>query len=168
MRNFTGGNPSLTPEISHTLTVGGSFSPHAVHGLSLSVDYYSIDIKNVIATIALQDLLNLCYSRNPGDTSCGGLITRDASGTIATVSRTYLNLAEYKTRGLDIEASYLLPVSAIGSRLGDGTLRFRALATYVFDLLINDGVHITDRAGIVGDTTTFATAKWKATGSITY
>ncbi len=167
VRNFTGGNPNLTPETSHTLTLGGSVSPRIAHGFSFGVDYYKIDIRNVIATLALQDLLNLCYSRAPGDATCGGVIARDATGAISTVSRTYLNLAEYKTRGLDFEAAYSMPISALGSGLG-GTVRFRALATRVLDLLINDGVHITDRAGVVGDTTTFDTPKWRATGSINY
>lgn len=163
VRNFSGGNPNLTPEISHTLTLGGSVTPRFTHGFSFGVDYYNIDIKNVIATLALQDLLNLCYSRSPGDTACGGVITRDATGTISSVSRTFLNLAEYKTRGLDFEASYVMPVTAL-----NGTVRFRALATRVLDLLVNDGVHVTDRSGVVGDTTTFDTPKWRATGSINY
>ena len=163
VRNFTGGNPGLTPEISHTLTLGGSVTPRMLHGFSFGVDYYKIDIKNVIATLALQDLLNLCYSRAPSDASCGGVIARDATGTISTVSRTFLNLAEYKTRGLDFEASYSMPLTRLG-----GTVRFRALATRVLDLLINDGVHITDRSGVVGDTTTFDTPKWRGTGSINY
>lgn len=163
VRNTTGGNPNLTPEISHTLTVGGSVTPHILHGFSFGVDYYKIDIKNVIATLALQDLLNLCYSRNAGDPTCAGIIARDAGGTISSVGRTYQNLAEYKTRGLDFEASYSMPVNSLA-----GTLRFRVLATRVLDLLINDGVHISDRSGVVGDTTTFDTPKWRATGSINY
>lgn len=167
VRNFTGGNPGLTPETSHTLTVGGSVSPRFAHGFSVGVDYYKIDIKNVIATLALQDLLNLCYSRAPGDPTCAGVITRDSNGTISSVSRTFLNLAEYKTRGLDFEASYAMPMSRLSSGI-DGTVRFRVLATRVIDLLINDGVHVTNRAGVVGDTTTFDTPKWRATGSINY
>ncbi len=167
VRNFTGGNPDLTPETSHTLTLGGSVTPRLLQGFSFGGDYYKIDIKNVIATLALQDLLNLCYSRAPGDASCAGVISRDASGTISSVSRTFLNLAEYKTRGLDFEASYTMPLNRLGGSL-PGTLRFRALATRVLDLLINDGVHVSDRAGVVGDTTTFDTPKWRATGSVNY
>ena len=111
--------------------------------------------------------LDRCFAQNAADLTCGGVVTRDATGSISSISTPYLNFANYKTRGLDIEASYLMPLNRINSGWG-GTLRFRALATHVFDLLINDGVTITDRAGIVGDTTTFSTPKWRATGSMTY
>jgi iron complex outermembrane receptor protein len=165
--SFVGGNPGLTPETAHTLTIGGSYSPQFFKGLRLSVDYYKIDIKNVIATLTLQDTLNGCFARNPGDPTCGGLIARNPNGSIASVTRTNLNLAEYKTRGLDFEASYELPLSKL-SEGTDGSIRFRALATHVMDLFVNDGVRVTNRAGIVGDTTTFSTPKWRGTGSITY
>ncbi len=47
-------------------------------------------------------------------------------------------------------------------------LTFRALATHVIELLIDDGVRTTDRAGIVGGDTLFSTPKWRGTGTITY
>jgi outer membrane receptor protein involved in Fe transport len=50
----------------------------------------------------------------------------------------------------------------------DGTLRFRYLANHVNELLVNDGVRVTDVAGVVGDTTTFDTPKWRQTASVTY
>ncbi len=161
--SYTGGNPLLTPETSHTLTIGGSYSPHYIGGLSLSVDYYNIDIRNVISTLTLQDTLNRCQTLFPNDTTCAGVITRNPDGTIASAQTPYINLSQYRTRGLDFEASYLLPLHRVSSGLG-GTVRLRGLATYVFDL-VADG---NDVAGIVGDTTTFSTPKWRANGSLTY
>ncbi|WOF44421.1 TonB-dependent receptor [Sphingopyxis indica] len=159
--SYVGGNPDLTPEVSHTLTLGGSYSPGFAPGLQLSVDYYEIEITNVIVTLLAQDVLNTCYAATPGDPTCGGLIVRAGDGSIASISRTYRNLAEYKTRGLDIEASYR-------KQVGPGTLSLRALATHVFELLIDDGVQTTDRAGIVGGETAFGTPKWRVTGSVSY
>lgn len=161
--SYTGGNPALTPETSHTLTVGGSYSPHFIRGLSFSVDYYTIDIKNVISTLTTQDTLTRCFAQSPSDPTCGGTIVRNPDGSIVSISTPFINFASYKTRGLDLEGSYLMPLSNLNGGMS-GTLRFRALATYVFDLFA-DG---TDRAGIVGDTTTFSTPKWRATGSINY
>jgi iron complex outermembrane receptor protein len=165
--SFTGGNANLVPEIGHTLTVGGSYSPHYVPGLSVSIDYYDIDIKNAISTLSLQDTLNGCFERNPKDPTCGGIIARAADGTIASVARTYLNLADYRTQGIDIEASYQMPIDRLVSSW-DGSLRFRYLANHVNELLVNDGVRVTDVAGVVGDTTTFDTPKWRQTASVTY
>jgi iron complex outermembrane receptor protein len=162
---LNGGNPSLTPEISHTLTLGASYSPRFARGLRISVDYYDIDIDNVIAALGAQDTLSNCFARLPGDNSCGGVITRTGPNT--TLTGTFRNLANYHTRGLDIEASYVMPLSEISGGAG-GNLRFRVFANHVMKLLINDGTRITDRAGIVGDTTQFSTPEWRATASAGY
>ncbi len=154
--SFTGGDPNLTPEISHTLTLGGSYSPHHVPGLSLSVDYYKIDIDNVITTLSLQDTINQCFDADPADPTCGGVIVRAGDGSIESVSRSFRNLASYSTKGLDLEASYTMQVGA-------GSLRFRALATHVFELVVGS-----DQAGIVGDQASFSTPKWRVTGGINY
>lgn len=159
--SYTGGNPDLDPEISHTLTLGGSYSPNFAPGLRLSADFYKIKIDDVIVTLTGQDVLGLCYQQFPDDDLCGGLVERNNDGTLLSVLRTFRNLAKYQTKGLDLEASYQMP-------LGSGTLSFRALATHVFELLIDDGVRTTDRAGIVGGDTLFSTPKWRGTGTITY
>jgi outer membrane receptor protein involved in Fe transport len=159
--SYTGGDPNLQPEVSHTLTFGGSLSPHIVPGLRLSVDYYRIKIDDVIVTLQSQDVLNLCAAQSPGDALCGGLIARDANGTLASVQRTFRNLAQYKTRGLDIEAVYQVP-------LDKGRLTARVLATHVMELLIDDGVTVSDRAGIVGGDTAFSTPKWRVSSSLGY
>lgn len=162
---FTGGNPDLRPEISHTFTVGASYSPVRVPGLRLSIDYYDIDIRNVIASLTAQDTLDQCFEALPADNSCGGVITRSETDT--TITGTFRNLANYGTRGLDIEASYVLPLDRISSG-GSGNLRFRAFATHVIALEIDDGVRVTDRAGIVGNTTEFSIPKWRISASFGY
>ncbi len=159
--SYTGGNTDLQPEISHTLTLGGSYSPSFVPGLRLSVDFYKIKIDDVIVTLTGQDVLGLCYAADPGDDLCGGIIERGGDGALVSVLSTFRNLATYKTKGLDLEASYQRP-------LGSGMLTFRALATHVFELMIDDGVNTSDRAGIVGGDTIFSTPKWRGTGTVTY
>ena len=59
---YTGGNPDLKPEISHTLSYGGSYSPRFLPGFSVSIDYYSIEIDDVIGTISAQDAVNRCFA----------------------------------------------------------------------------------------------------------
>ena len=154
---YGGGNANLTPETSHTLTIGGSYSPHYVRGLSMSVDYYSIDIANVITVITPQDTVNQCHKANAGDPTCGGVIARAPNGTIQSVSTTYRNLASYSTRGLDFEAAYR-------TSLGDGRLTVRAVANHILDLKINGN----DVAGVVGGDTAFSTPKWRLSGTMSY
>lgn len=159
--SYTGGDPNLQPEVAHTLTLGGSYSPRFAPGLRLSLDYYHIKIDDVIVTLQTQDVLNLCAAQHPDDALCGGLITRNANGSLASVQRSFRNLAQYRTKGLDMEAAYQVP-------LGDGRVTLRALATHVMELLIDDGVSVTDRAGIVGGDTAFSTPKWRVTTSAGY
>ena len=154
---YGGGNANLTPEISHTLTLGGSYSPSFASGLRLSVDYYDIDIDNVITSVTANDLLKQCAATAPNDPTCGGIIVREADGSIGSITNIFRNLANYRTQGLDIEASYRMP-------LGDGTLSFRALANHVFNLKIN-GAEV---SGYVGGDTAFSTPKWRGTGTIAF
>jgi hypothetical protein len=114
----------------------------------------------VIASISAQDALNQCFA---GNQAACATIVRDGEGNITAIYGTSVNLAYYKTSGVDFEAAYryALPNSA-------GDLRFRGLASYVDRLIINDGVNTYNRAGDVGDDASFTTPKWRATGSVTY
>jgi outer membrane receptor protein involved in Fe transport len=161
---YTGGNPDLLPEVSHTLSYGGSYSPRFLPGLSFSIDYYSIKIDDVIGTISAQDAINRCFA---GYQPACATIVRDAAGTITTLYGTQVNLASYKTDGVDFDLAYRMPFERIASG-APGTLRLRLLASYVNKLIIYDGVNTYDRAGDVGDNTGFTTPKWKATASVGY
>lgn len=156
---FGGGNPALVPEIAHTTTIGASFTPKFVPGLRLSVDLYKINIDKVIGGLSAQDIVTLCFNGN--DALCSQ-IERDAAGQLVSVSAVNLNLANYRTRGIDFEAAYVTPLEEL-----DGRLRLRALATYVDTLKINDGINTYDRAGVVGDGIAFSTPHWRGTGSVT-
>src|SRR5439155_562342 len=43
-----GGNPALSPEKSHSWTVGAVLTPTFLPGMSLNMDYYEIKITNAI------------------------------------------------------------------------------------------------------------------------
>jgi outer membrane receptor protein involved in Fe transport len=155
--SFTGGNPNLNPETSNTLTLGGSYSPHFAPGLRFSVDYYKIDIKGVIVTPTNQQVVDRCFAELPNDNLCGGVLTRGPDGFVATLNRTFTNLAQYKTDGLDMELAYRTSFKS-------GNLGLRLLATHVFSLNLA-GQEI---AGIVGGDTPFSTPKWRVTGMVNY
>jgi outer membrane receptor protein involved in Fe transport len=166
--DFSGGNVSLQPEISHTLTLGGSYSPHSISGLSLSLDYYRIGIRGAITRLSPQDIVNLCATGNPALCS---EVTRDANGQITSINNTYINLASYDTRGLDAEVSYAMPLSRLLPR-ASGTLRLRSLTNYVQKLTINDGVQTYSRLGDVGDIISAfgspALPRWRSVETVSY
>lgn len=162
--SYTGGNPDLKPEIAHTLTLGGAYTPSWIPGLNLSVDSYRITIDGVVGTLSAQDAVNQCFAGNA--VACS-TITRDSAGAISSLVGSFINLAYYKTTGIDFEISYRLPVSQLFPS-ATGSIQLHGLATYVDKLVINDGVNIYDRAGDVGNGINFTTPHWKATQSIAY
>jgi iron complex outermembrane recepter protein len=160
---FSGGNPDLVPEVARTWTAGASVSPSFLPGFNLSVDYYDIRIGNAIATPNAADITAACAA---GDAEACDRIVRDATGTITTVFAVAQNIARFETSGFDFEAAYQIPMSRIADV--SGTLRLRALATYVDELVFDSGANVRDTAGDVGDPVPSGLPKWRANFSAAY
>ncbi|MEN2788765.1 TonB-dependent receptor [Sphingomonas oligophenolica] len=137
---ITGSNPNLTVEKADSLTVGGVITPP--HGFlnrfRLSVDYYNIKVKNAIGTLGAQTLVNRCEQ---GVQEFCALITRDTGNLVTQVQDIFLNSAELRTSGFDVEFQYRQPLG----KLGD--LRAQVLATITQELTTVDSAGATDRAG---------------------
>lgn len=132
---ISGGNPGLTPEEADTTTFGLTWTPSFTEGLDISIDYFDITINDVIISLGVQEVVNRCFRGN--QTLCGR-ITRDADGNIERIMSTPVNLAEYKTDGIDAEIMYTFPAAKLFPSLG-GRFQWRALATWVHDLTTDDG-----------------------------
>lgn len=118
------GNRNLTPERADTFNVGMVFNAPRNGGIlgdfSLSVDYYSINIKNVISTVPGLTVLSKCFNldgSNPGYSNANlycTLIQRDASGQLVTVSTPYLNLGALKTDGVEFQLHWGVAAPFVG------------------------------------------------------
>lgn len=137
-QQYTGGNASLKPEVAETFSGGVIYQPSWLRGFSFSVDYYNINIKGAITTLAAQDVVDRCAK---GNAQLCSLIVRNG-GSIQSINLPFLNLASLKTRGLDIEAGYRKDLGG-----GIGTLSIRALANYVDSFTFSDGVTTREIAG---------------------
>lgn len=158
----TAGNPNLRPEKANTFTGGVVLSPTS--RLRLSADYFSIGIDGAISSLAAQDIIDRCFR---GETTLCQQVKRNAAGTITTVDNLSINIAKLKTRGLDLEASYRLPLSDFSSLPGE--LNFRVFATKVFEYTTNDGVVKLDLLGQTSGRNTDPTVpNWNVNGSIGY
>ncbi|HEY2464471.1 MAG TPA: TonB-dependent receptor [Steroidobacteraceae bacterium] len=164
IHDLTGGNPNLKPEVAQTLTTGVVFTPTFVPGLRASVDFYNINIKDAITTLQPQTIVNLCYQ---GDASLCALLTRDSAGTITAVNLTNINIAQLSETGVDVETSYLLPLSNFGIDNG-ANLRFRALINNVQTLKAFNGTTTIDYAGDVGGNNPYGLPKWRGQVNVTY
>jgi outer membrane receptor protein involved in Fe transport len=128
----TAGNNSLTPEVAKTLTAGVVFSPAAIQGLSLSVDYYRINMANAISEVdgRLATVQNLCEAAGGTGPFCdlyerpSPFSDRSVSNAPTLVRSTKLNAASLKTWGIDAEVNYTFQMGP------DGQMSLRGLAGY--------------------------------------
>jgi|HigsolmetaAR202D_1030399.scaffolds.fasta_scaffold02567_6 Outer membrane receptor for ferrienterochelin and colicins len=157
-----GGNPDLVPETADTLTFGVTWSPRSVEGLDLSIDYFDIQIKDVITTIGLQDILSRCAA---GNQAMCARVERDSAGNIVRIVSTYTNLSEYKTDGIDFEVSYRRPVTLFGL---SGNLVTRTLATWVNSLTTDDGIKKIEYVESQGYAFNLGVPKWRAISSVSF
>ncbi|HEX7115918.1 MAG TPA: TonB-dependent receptor, partial [Steroidobacter sp.] len=115
VRAHGGGNRNLEPELADTFTAGVLLSPRALPGFNFAVDYYDIEINDVIAQLSAQLVVNSCY--NDGIQNACNQIQRDANGVITDINITWINIAQFKTRGLDFEAAYRTHLDSLGGSL---------------------------------------------------
>ncbi len=121
------GNPNLTEESSKSWSVGAVVQPRFVPGLSFSVDYFDIEVKDVITSVNGQTALNQCvdlpslnngfcalFKRNlgPGLGPSGEEVGRPIEGSFLIST---LNFAKLTSRGIDVEAAYRRQIAGLGS-----------------------------------------------------
>jgi iron complex outermembrane receptor protein len=159
-----GGNPDLLPETAKTFTGGFVYSPPKVPGLNMSLDYYDINIDDVITTVAAQDIVTRCAN---GNQDLCSRVTRDASNTITRIVSTYVNLANYKTDGVDAEVSYTMDAERL-IPAAEGKLRARVIGTWVNSLTTNDGVSKIEYVRSQGYSFGLGVPKLRVVGSLDY
>lgn len=168
VQTFTSGNPNLTPEKATTTTAGFSYQPPFVPGLSFSVDYFKIEMRDVIGTLSAQDVADLC--RLGGEQTFCGLISFDGANVPTAIRTPFFNISSVDIAGIDGQLSYTLPLNRLGTDL-PGKLTFSGSATYTIDAKVNSGAlgAVTiDRSGETGPNNEFSAARFRGTGSITY
>lgn len=126
----TGGNPDLQPETSDSLTLGAVLRPAFLPGLDITLDYWSIDIRDAITQFDYTTILNLCVDLATIDNSFCRAITRSAAdGRVTAVSTSQVNAERLTARGIDFGVSYRSP-------LGSGQIRLEANGTYLLQHLV--------------------------------
>ena len=186
------GNPNLKPENSVTVSGGIVLTPHWIDGLTLSLDWYSINIKSAIFIANTLQVIQLCSAGS--QQSCSNIFFgQGAPNTIATsevdgngVTRTDvgkfttagngvlgnpalnlvvgapLNVASETTSGLDFQADYRMD-------LFGGLLDWHLLGNYNDERTITRLGVTLDGAGSVGvDSPIIAGPKFHSTMAATY
>ncbi len=112
-----GGNTDLEPEEADTYTIGFVVTPSFLPGFSASVDYYNIEITNLISTVGAETTLALCYEDNRQD-ACDR-INRNANGALwvgsGNVEDLNVNIGGLTASGVDLAAAYGFDIGNFGS-----------------------------------------------------
>jgi outer membrane receptor protein involved in Fe transport len=156
---FATGNTDLTPEKSDQWNVGAIFTPRFLPGFNLAVDYFDIRLKSGISAFSAQQIVNLCFL---GEQAFCNAISVDPARTqnpaqpyLVILTRPF-NAASQKVRGVDIDASYRIPMAQ-----GSGAFTIRGLATRYLENRFNSGVPgtvVLNTVGVNGGQS--STPKW--------
>jgi outer membrane receptor protein involved in Fe transport len=133
------GNPELEPETADTYNIGFQWTSTSdselMGSMSVSLDYYKIDINEVISVVPGLTTLSKCYNldgSNPSydnsNTFCQ-LLNRDANGLLQLIETPYLNLGKLSTAGVDLDFSWRPTFNSMGMGVA-GNLFFRTAVSY--------------------------------------
>ena len=116
IRAFVGGNPFLLPEEGENATIGVVYTPSQIENLSMSLDFWEIELENIFSSIGSSTVLNRCYveSSQQDDNFCS-FITRTGNGSLQTVRTSQINSALQAVSGVDFVINYSFDVENYGS-----------------------------------------------------
>jgi iron complex outermembrane recepter protein len=104
---ISSGSGKLEAEKSTSTSIGLVWEP--TERLSLGIDYYEIEQRNLVSTNGLQFIVD-------NATLFPGAIVRNAgTGTIAAIFDSYTNIAKVETNGVDFEARWRIVKTDMGS-----------------------------------------------------
>lgn len=117
------GNPNVNVEKADTTVFGFVYEPQfeMLQGLSLSIDWYEVDIADAISQIAHQDVVDRCFD---GDTNqCANIEFDPVTGDITRVFRRFFNQDQSIVEGLDFEVSYRMEPNFFDSEFESFSVR---------------------------------------------
>jgi outer membrane receptor protein involved in Fe transport len=181
----SGGNPDLTPEKADSYTAGVVWSPRLDNDLfrtfNVSVDYYNIKITDAIATLTLTTIVPRCFnvdglsnpSYSPTNVFCQQITRDHNSGAINNGREGALNLATYKTDGIDTQVDWGFPLSALGLPDSAGRVRLNSVVTYTHSFKVSSlpGSPVLDYVGSIGNSAVspqISHPRWKANTTLGY
>ncbi|MDP3069779.1 MAG: TonB-dependent receptor [Opitutaceae bacterium] len=114
----SGGNPLLAPEKSESTNLGVQLTPSAIKGLTLSVDFYTVEVKNRIGTAATPAII-LANPALFGDavvraTPTASDTANNLPGELREIRTVLGNFGRTKAEGVDFAAEYRFTLHNLG------------------------------------------------------
>ena len=157
VETFSSGNPDLSEETADTFTIGAVWQPEFLPGFSMAVDYFDIEIEDIIASLgggSTQNVLDACYvtTQDLNSIFCQA-VNRLPSGTINNVVVQNENISVATTRGIDLQARYEFDIGETfgGGNLGLLTLNFTGTYLLEKSFIADDATPLVDCAGFFGN-----------------
>ncbi len=158
---FGGGNPDLDPETADTVTFGLVITPEAVPGLSVTLDYYKIEVTDLIDNFAYNDIITTCA--NTGDPALCSLIHRGVDGNLwysyqiggGFVETSQQNVGDLTAEGVDLTAAYTW---GLGNA---GFLSAGMTGTYLLENSVSNPLRDYDCVGFFGFQCGQPNPEWK-------
>lgn len=100
VNEVSGGNPLLKPETTNQNSLGIVFSP--VDAVTVALDYWQIDLKNIITTASTQEIVTRFRA---GDPAYAGLVVLDGANNVDQTKSINANVGSAKLSGIDVDAS---------------------------------------------------------------
>lgn len=149
------GNAELGEETAKTITAGVIVQPSFIPGLTLSADFYDVEIKDAIATPSATSLAELCvdaptidnqFCSNVERTPVGAGFDPNDAGIVSDFTLFPSNVAAFQTRGIDFSAQYRLNTDKAG------TFRFNLIGNWLDTLKTQGtpGSNFVESAGVQG------------------
>ena len=162
---FAFGNPGLSEESAKTFTLGAVLTPNIGLGrFSATIDYFNIEIKDVISVFGAQFWANQCYS-GADPAACDRVTRNQETGQVDSIVTSVANGSSFKTSGVDGQINYQVPFSDVGLGI-PGRFRFQSVISWLDNLqFTEDGFNYAGAtAGGIGGTF----PEWKATTTVAY
>lgn len=101
------GTPTLEEEVAQTTTIGFVLRPRFLPNLTVSLDWYEIDLTDAISTATPQESARICVDSPTLENEFCELITREAgTARIVDFIERPLNVANFSTEGYDFTLNY--------------------------------------------------------------
>ena len=114
---LSGGNPNLDPETADTATIGIVFTPSFLEGLRISIDYWDIEVDNLIGRLTSDSFVQNCFNGAPGlsDPDCAQFtpVVNAAGLVFNNFTNQSVNLDSVSTDGYDFGAQYEFEVGDV-------------------------------------------------------
>lgn len=109
------GNPELKNEISDAYTIGTVIRPRFIPGLSATVDYVNIKVKDVITQFSPEQVLSACFDSPNFPNNFCDLISRAADNQLDFLETAYFNAALLRYKGYLAALDYRVDTPFLGA-----------------------------------------------------